>query len=80
MAKLVTTEALGRAALLLLGIVTVFFTARRMLHRVFTVYDSWDQGFLFSPPFIVIGAWFIWMGLRKKSLKESFETKEKEKE
>jgi hypothetical protein len=78
MAKLVTMEGLGRAAFLLLGILVVFVTVRRMLHGVFTFYSSWDQGFLFSPPFIFIGAWFIWMGLRKKSLKESFETKQED--
>lgn len=77
MAKLVTSEALGRGALLLLGVLTVFFTVRRMLHGVFTVYDTGWQVHLFSPPFVVFGAWFIWMALRKKSLRESFETRPK---
>jgi hypothetical protein len=75
MAKLVTSEGLGRGAFLLLGVLIVFFTVRRMLHGVFTVYDTLWHVHLFSPPFVVFGAWFIWMALRKKSLRESLETR-----
>jgi hypothetical protein len=63
-----TWEAVGRAFLLLAGGVMIFFAVRTMLHGEFTAYRR--GGWAFVPPYVFIGAFFIYIGLRKKSLAE----------
>ena len=63
-----TSEAVGRAFLLLAGGTMIFFAVRTMLHGEFTFYRGgvWE----FVPPYVFIGALFIYIGLRKKSVAE----------
>lgn len=49
----------------------IFFAARAMLHGQFTLYDRGAEGDgRFIPPFVLIGAFFLSIALRKKSLTE----------
>jgi hypothetical protein len=64
-------EVVGRAFFLLAGGGTIFFAVRAMLHGQFTFYGrGGERSWKFIPPYILIGAFFIYLGVRKKSLAE----------
>jgi hypothetical protein len=66
-----TWEVLGRAFFVLFGGGAIFLAVRSMLHGQFTFYArTGERAWNFIPPYVLIGGFFIYIGLRKKSLAE----------
>jgi len=62
-------EVVGRAVFMLCGVGFIFFAVRSMLRGQFTVHEvGYEEDWEFVPAYIFIGAFFLYIGLRKKTL------------
>jgi hypothetical protein len=69
-----TGEVLLRALSILGGSTVAGIILKNAFHGNYTFWDSARRGFSFAPPLGLIGLWFVYLGLRKRSIKDAFRT------
>jgi hypothetical protein len=67
-------EVLPRAFCILVGGSLSWSVFRMMVHGNFTYYNSSTRVIEFAPPVGLIGLWFLYLGVRKRSIKDAFKT------
>ncbi len=72
--EFLTAEVTLRVLSTLGGGTVAWIVLKNAFHGNYTFWDSTRRSFWFAPPLGLIGLWFVYLGLRKRSIKDVFRT------